>query len=269
MKLAWVTDPHFDHLQPLGAKKFGAWLQKQSVDAVLLTGDLSTYRGLTLDLIQFEAGFGKPVFFVLGNHDYYYSSFEAARQSAQVIHESDSSLYWLDQSGVVELTASTALVGSGGWYDARAGSPLESTFEMPDFTHIEDLKKLGRVELIDKCREFSAKQAEELRPHLWEAARKYARVVVATHMPPFKEVARYLNQPSSMNTLPWYTNLTLGNLLAEAAYEHSETHFIVLCGHTHFPHGYVFNRNMVVFAGVSHYQNPQISRIFEFNPEGL
>ena len=77
MRLAWITDPHFNFLPPFGARAFGQYVAKETgCDAVVLTGDIAESKSLEQASRGFAEGLDKPVYFVLGNHDYYSGSIE-------------------------------------------------------------------------------------------------------------------------------------------------------------------------------------------------
>ena len=48
MRLAWITDPHFNFLPPFEARAFGQYVAKETAcDAVVLTGDIAESKSLT------------------------------------------------------------------------------------------------------------------------------------------------------------------------------------------------------------------------------
>lgn len=267
MRLAWITDPHLNFLPPMGSVKFGEWVRKTSeADAVVITGDIAEYPSLMSLLSFFTAGCQRPVYFVLGNHDLYRGSFESVKQAAYILHESVPNLHWLDVAGVVELTPDTALVGNGGWYDARSGDPFGSNVTLSDFVVIEDFKGKGRVEIIEKCREIASQMVKEAKPVLHAAAARYKHVIFATHVPPFRESTFHEGKISDKNWLPWFSNLSFGQMLSEAADLFPSTDFKVLCGHTHSPGEYQHSANLSVTTGKSQYYNPSITKVLDLRP---
>ena len=124
MRLAWITDPHFNFLPPFGARAFGQYVAKETgCDAVVLTGDIAESKSLERASRGFAEGLDKPVYFVLGNHDYYSGSIEGTRTVARRL---GGNLRWLHSAGIVQLSQETALVGHEGWYDAQYGAPMGS-----------------------------------------------------------------------------------------------------------------------------------------------
>ncbi len=55
-------------------------LASQKLDGLFLTGDISTASQIEAHLQLFEDLYQSPVYFVLGNHDYYGGSIEAVRK---------------------------------------------------------------------------------------------------------------------------------------------------------------------------------------------
>ena len=142
MRVAWVTDPHFNFLPPLGARGFGQDLAKETdCDSVVLTGDIAEYTVLESEAESFAEGLGKPIYFVLGNHDYYGGSIRTTRAIAKRL---GGNLHWLHKTGVVQLNHETALVGHEEvGTDAQYGDPLGSEMWLSDFDLIEDLQLLS------------------------------------------------------------------------------------------------------------------------------
>lgn len=74
-------------------------------------------------------GFAKPIYFVLGNHDYYRGSFHQMDEELCALEHPQ--LIWLRQAA--DLEAEWALVGNGGWYDGRYGDAAGTPVEMSEF----------------------------------------------------------------------------------------------------------------------------------------
>src|SRR5262249_39633182 len=71
-------------------------------------------------------GAGKPVYFVLGNRDFYDRSFGEVREAVLRLERECPGVRWLPGAGVVPLGPSAALVGLDGGAEGRgggAGSP--------------------------------------------------------------------------------------------------------------------------------------------------
>src|SRR5262245_40164061 len=125
MNLLWLTDPHLNFLPDVWASKaLGQYLcRERSFDAVVLSGDIAEADSLRELLSAFAQGVApRPVYFVLGNHDYYRGSFASVRRSLRGDLR-EPNLIWLDEAEVALLDEETALVGHQGWFDARLGDP--------------------------------------------------------------------------------------------------------------------------------------------------
>src|SRR5262245_51010310 len=133
VRLAWATDIHLDFLDDEGVRRFAAELAAPRADALLLSGDLSHAEHLEHHLRLLGQGVPGPIYYVLGNHDYYGSSIAAVRQAVQELGARRPRLCWLPAAGVVRLTDRTALVGCDGWADARLGSPDTTRVVLNDF----------------------------------------------------------------------------------------------------------------------------------------
>jgi 3',5'-cyclic-AMP phosphodiesterase len=73
-----------------------------------------------------ETGLRVPIYFVLGNQDFYGGSIAAVREAVARKAAASRWLHWLPESGVIPLTANTALVGHDSWADGRLGDFFRS-----------------------------------------------------------------------------------------------------------------------------------------------
>src|SRR5206468_12511923 len=78
-RLAWVTDPHLNFLAPDGVAEFCADLAAAGPDAVLVGGDIGEAPNLEHYLRVLDWSVECPVYFVLGNHDFYRGSVRDVR----------------------------------------------------------------------------------------------------------------------------------------------------------------------------------------------
>ena len=91
-----------------------------------------------------------PIYFVLGNHDFYRGSVVGTRSALAEMISGSEHLVYLSQAGVVELTPSTALVGHDGWADARLGDFDGSEVILNDFLLIDELRCWRDHHTLDK-----------------------------------------------------------------------------------------------------------------------
>jgi hypothetical protein len=104
--------------------------------------------------------------------------------------------------------------------------------------------------------------AAYLKSVLAPAAEKYPKVIVATHIPPFREAAWYQGRPSADDFLPYFACKAVGDVLVEAAVSNPQCQILVLCGHTHGGGEIQPAENLRVITGEAEYEMPSIQRVF-------
>ena len=268
MKLAWATDIHLDHAGESARRKFCQSVKEQA-DALVVTGDIAESRILGSALTALAALTERPVYFVLGNHDFYRGSIaDTRRQVAYVVGDTEGLVY-LSQSGVVELTPNTALVGHDGWADGRLGDLDRSEVILNDFLLIDELRCWRDRDTLDKpalrrvLEALGDEAAGYLKGVLAPAAEKYPHVIIATHVPPFREAAWYQGRPSGDDFLPFFACKAVGESLLEAARSYPGRQILVLCGHTHDGGELEVLENLRVVTGPAEYGKPEIQQIIE------
>jgi predicted phosphohydrolase len=234
MKLLWLTDIHFDFLSKPQRSAYLSALEAQAPRAVLLGGDLSAAPRLAEDLEAISTALKAPIYFVLGNHDYYYGSMAGVRQQVRRLSRKKKKLIWLEDVGFVHLSDEVALVGHGCWGDGRAGDYWGSGLELSDFFLIEDFKGLHKSERLPLLNRLGEEAADYLGRFCREAARHYRKVIVLTHAVPFFETCLHEGR-SNPEGLPFFCCQKAGETLTAVALEFPEVEFTVLSGHSHCP----------------------------------
>jgi len=209
-----------------------------------------------------------PIYFVLGNHDFYRGSIADTRAAvAKMIRGSDK-LTHLSQAGVVELTPNTCLMGHDGWADGRLGDLDGSDVILNDFLLIDELRHWRDRHALDKpvlrtiLQKLGDAAAEHLRGLLPVAAAKYPQVIVATHVPPLREAAWHEGRPSGDDYLPFFSCKAVGDVLLDTARSHPDCQVLVLCGHTHGGGEMQPLENLRVLTGPAEYGRPRVERVF-------
>ncbi len=257
--LAWATDVHLDFLEAPERRAFAERLAATGCEAVLLTGDISDQRALGRHLVEVAETAGVPVFFVLGNHDYYHGSVVSGRDLARAVCQQVPQLTWLHVAGVVPLRPGVALVGVDGWGDARLGAPDTTPILLNDFRLIEELAWKPTPARNALLRELGDESAATLATTLHEALREHSRVIVATHIPPFAEACWHEGELSNDDWLPFFTCDAVGQVLLRAAEAHPGKQLEVYCGHTHSPGVAELRPNLVVYTGGARYGHPDVA----------
>jgi hypothetical protein len=228
---------------------------------MVITGDVTSGRELQL-LGELATDYAKPIYFVLGNHDYWGGSFASVKTEVRNWCNRKANLIWLDDSPPIRLSPGVQLCGVGGWYDAQLGDPTGSDFIMNDWLKIDDLRPhYYQGTLIDKCRDLGLSAAMEATGKLLSTDASH--VLFATHVPPFEESAWHEGQPSGPTYVPWYTAKALGFALNRFAEQRPQGTLTTLCGHVHSCSTFRARSNHLVLTGSSDYGSPQIAQVFD------
>lgn len=267
MKLDWITDPHLDHLA--GEREIIAFVEElhaRDSEGLLLTGDIAQSETLYDYLGIISGAYQRPVYFVLGNHDYYGAWMHQTRDRVQAVCEAvpEGILNWMPDAGVLMLSPETAVVGHDGMYDGQAGVPgLElglTDFHVPHgvLDMIRALE-LGSRHLFELLLELGRASADHVRESVRQAVRRGARrVLVITHVPPFLESSYFRGRPSDPRSAPFYVNRSLGEALLELSSERPDVQLDVFAGHTHGARVHRAADNLVVRVGRARYGSPPV-----------
>jgi predicted phosphohydrolase len=232
-------------------------------DALLITGDIG--QSLTFaPWLEMLSGKAKvPVYYVLGNHDYYqnrgtFPVMTTTRKVAKSLSDGRK-LFYLPNFGPAKLGEHVCIVGADGWYDGRYADPLESNVVLSDFELINGFRGKGMAGIIKKARALADESAGIVSRQIEEAVQQeYKTIVVAMHVPPFPECSTYNGVQSDSNWLPWMSSQAMGDVLSEMAEKYKNIFFWVLCGHSHGNSNVVVRKNMRVITGVARYGRPMI-----------
>ena len=265
--LLWLTDIHLNFLPSFGALAFGEHLIKSYPDAqgAIITGDISVATMLDMHLGDLTMGFGKPVWFVLGNHDLYYgNAYEAAYIARRITSKTEGLAIWLTEAKPIELAPGVTLVGNDGWYDGRFGLGKASNVELTDWEVIGDFRGRPKDELLRLIRNMADAKAREAYKSLRRALEAgYQTVIFATHVSPFKESTWHNGKISDDNWLPWFSSKVMGACLLKVAKEFPKTRIITLCGHSHSRGRYEAAPNMTVLTGRADYGVPIVEMVLD------
>ncbi len=262
-RVAWLTDIHLNFL---GTQQIEAFLDSvldYKPDALIIGGDTGEARSIVTFLQRIASHIKKPVYFVLGNHDFYFSSISQVRPAVELLSQTSPHLHWLSAAGVIELAPDTALVGHGGWSDGRCGDYEGSTVVLTDYVVIGELGGLNKFERLQKLNALGDEAAAHLRRVLPGALEKYPRVFVATHSPPFKEACWHQGKISDDDFLPHFVCQAMGDALLEIVPQYPDSDVTVLCGHTHGEGRAQVLDNLLVLTGGAEYGAPKVQQVFE------
>jgi Icc protein len=266
-RYSWATDIHLDHLGGDNQKliRFGESLVKDNPSGVFLTGDLSIANQLIFHLAALERIVQRPVYFVLGNHDYYGAPIEPLRQRMRELTNVSPFLRYMPTMPYYSLTPATAVVGHDCWYDANHGDWQNSSFHMADWTAIHDFLPVNgnRATIVSQARLLAHAGVKHIHDGIKAATKYHKNIVVLTHFPPFPQAHIHEGQVGDNSALPWYTNKMLGDVMTDASKSFPGVNFTVLAGHTHGKATYQAAANLRVHVGGAEYGNPQLQGLID------
>lgn len=263
MRIAWLTDPHFNHARAAAWDALIESLEGGLPDALLITGDISEGDDVVFQLSRLAGSFTGPIYFILGNHDFYQRSIAATRRQMVDACSGESRLVYLTNEFEIALSPNVGLVGDDGWGDATVGDYENSPVRLADFQHIDDFRNASPSGWKSQLQVLGQHAADRLRPKLEEALERFATVVVATHVPPFREACWYEGHTTDDLWAPFFVCGQIGDLLLETARQYPNRRVVVFCGHTH--HGGTANLtdNLTVVTGGAEYGHPRLTGLLD------
>ncbi len=263
MKLAWLTDLHLNFLRPEEREHFFDRVRLAEPDAILVSGDVGEAHSVAAYLNQMALSWPCPIYFVLGNHDFYFGSVVEVRQRVANLCHEEPRLQYLTQRGVLELTPGVGLVGHDGWADARLGDYERSTVMLNDYRLIAELAGYDKPSRQHVLRAMGQEAAEHVRQGLQTAADRYPQVFLVTHVPPFREACWHEGRTSDDEWLPHFSCQAMGEAIVEVMRGRPDCQLVVLCGHTHGNGETWPLPNVRVLTGGAVYGAPEIQTIFD------
>jgi predicted MPP superfamily phosphohydrolase len=236
-----MSDLHLNFCSKKQIEKFFERV-KDSADAMIISGDIGEAPSVVSYLRWMEDVIQKPIYFVLGNHDFYHGSMlDVQRRIDKLVREDSKYLHYLTAGETIELTPETTLVGHDGWGDGRNGDYDHSEVVLNDWFYIGELVGWSQNDLKKRLLALGDRSAFYLHQKL--ASITASNVIVVTHVPPFPETCFWRGAPTNKDFLPFYTNKAVGEVLKQAAQRtwHGDPldaddlpiMYTVLCGHTH------------------------------------
>ncbi len=290
MKIAWATDIHLSHASKASTMfakisvytRFVEDLANSGADAIFITGDIAEATSVWGHLGHLDHKLKVPIYFVLGNHDYYGGSIKSVRAMARKkSRAAKNKLYWMPEAGVVKLTDDVAVVGVDGWGDARYGNVYTSTVGLNDWLYIKELSQglsqttlwspqfhiEQRIPLLQKLGDI---EAAMLQAPLIEALESFSKVFVLTHVPPWDTATWHDHSHSHPDWQPWFSCKAVGEVIEKCAKVHRGKKITVLCGHCFdldtellTPKGWRFRSDLSVGADVMTWNRH--TRTLEYN----
>ncbi|HTQ38389.1 MAG TPA: metallophosphoesterase [Pirellulales bacterium] len=263
MRLVWLTDIHLNFLADDETARFLSLVRAREADAILLTGDIGEAHSVVPLLERLDDVWQRPIYFVLGNHDFYGGSIAGVRAEVTALSRRHPRLVYLTASEVVTLTGSVGLIGDDGWADARLGNYVQSYVMMNDYRLIAELAPLTKEFRWPKLKELGDLSAKHIRRILPAALTRFPEVILATHVPPMREACWHEGQLSNDEWLPHFTCKAMGDAILEIMRATPQRKLTVYCGHTHSAGICQPLSNVTIHTGSAKYGEPAVQQIIE------
>ena len=264
-RFVWLTDIHLNFLPVHAVDEFLAGLAAERFDGVLLGGDIAEATDLGEYLELIDERLQTEIYFVLGNHDYYFGSIGPVREHVRRLCAVHPRWHYLSESGPLGLAHAVGLVGHDGWADARLGNYEKSIVSMQDFYVIGDFVDLGKAARLPRLHALGDEAADHIRQVLPEALDKFDQVVLLTHIPPLRQACWHEGKLSDDDWAPYFTCRAVGDAILEIMADHPQRQLTVLCGHTHGEGVAHPLPNVEILTGGATYGQPKVQRVFEWD----
>ncbi len=271
-RVAWLSDLHLrEQTFEETLSEVRALLERAKADAVLLTGDICEGPGRLEETLRRLGTVVGRVWFVLGNHDYYGSSF-AERDAWRKTYAGPGVL--LDYAAPIHLGEGVYLAGNGGW---GGGIRPRHCVGVRDWEAIQEYKaaltkvaalgpapatqKAKLKALLDVAAARASVLGEEVAAGLALLPADAKHLLFASHVPGVREASRYQSRATDPELLAHFCWPELGKRLAAFAGSRPGLGITVLSGHTH-------TRAFAVVDGIQHvvagaeYGEPRLAAVF-------
>lgn len=268
MRFVWSTDLHLNHVPDATREHWLGRLAAESCDAILISGDIGESRELVYHLRKLAEHVETPVYFVLGNHDFYGSSIAATRQAVIQACRDNHLLRYLTDSSAVQLADCDPhnrayLVGEDGWGDATQGDFDRSYVRLNDFAQIEDFRQSSPATWKDMLKAFGEASAKRLSQKLLALPAEATQIIILTHVPPFREACWYEGRTTDDNWAPFFVCGQVGLAIRKVSQSRPQCQYTVLCGHTHHRGVAKMAPNLTVYTGAARYGEPGIEAFLD------
>ena len=230
-KYLFFTDLHLSFISRVNLVNI---IKYHNPAGVMITGDFTDWSLTFSTHLEYIAKNVKvPIYFVLGNHEIWFSSFEKIAKELNTICEKYPHLIYLSQQNPLSLNHKTGIIGECGWYCGSIGN-IEHLKYTLDWIFIKDFRELPNMEArLAKFKEIAERDTNIICDKLRIAFETYKKVYLLTHFPPFKEANKYAGSFSEGFWEPYNSNIIMGQKLKALMKEYKKKRLIILAGHSH------------------------------------
>jgi len=261
-RIAWLTDLHLEFLRsPQEIDAFSESIIAASPDCILIGGDTSIAPYFERDILRLTGRIQVPIYFVLGNHDFYEGSIKQVRMIAEGLTKTSQWLRWLPVEGIVELAANTGLIGHDSWADGRLGNGVDSQVSLNDYFLVDELTNLTTTDRFRRLNALGDEAANFFQELLPSVLKRFRNVIILTHVPPFRDACWHEGKISDDEFLPHFTCQAVGDVLFSIMQRHPQCSATILCGHTHGHGEATILPNLHVKTGGAEYGQPKVQEV--------
>jgi Icc protein len=276
LRLVWTTDLHLDHAPQNLQERWLSSIANHTFDGLLIGGDISEGGKTTSWLREIAQRVKKPIYFVLGNHDFYDDSIRLVRQKIIRMCREYQNLHYLTDCSAVRLGVATDsesnptyLIGEDAWGDATTGDFDQSFVQLNDFSRIGDFLSLKPEQQKLELQRLGLQSAQRLASKLSAIHENMARIVVLTHVPPFVESCWYEGKTADRHWSPFFVCGQTGEVLKSHATNHPNHEIVVLCGHCHHSGITQLTQNLIIYTGEASIGHPAIAGIMNIGERSI
>lgn len=274
IKIAHITDTHLDFISDEDTCEYFQTLADihKNVDIIVHSGDISHSHHVRDNIISMMRFIKKPIAFVLGNHDYYYSQIQNVRSEITKLVSTTfvkNAVHYLTTSEPIYVN-DVCIIGHDCWYDAHHGNPwaggaLNDWRFIREFANVSEGRTCVNEDIINLARCLALEGAVHIERNIEKAINNdFKKIVVVSHVPPFAESHVFNGDRGTSPALPWYTCKALGDLLISVALDNPDVEFLSLHGHTHSFFDKKIMPNLQTRVGNSVYGNPGVGNVLQF-----
>lgn len=238
-------------------------IASQPMDGLLIGGDIAESGQAIVWLERLVHQVHVPIYFVLGNHDFYDGTIRHTRQEIVRLCRKHEQLHYLTDCSPIELRQSSNLaedsfylVGEDAWGDATKGDFDNSFVKLSDFSRIRDFATLTSSQQKSELQSLGSHSAKRLSEKLKSLPAETRNILVLTHVPPFVESCWYKGQTADKHWSPFFVCGQTGEVLERFASEYPDRQIVVLCGHSHHAGSTRLSTNLVVHTGNAEVGDP-------------
>ena len=155
--LTWLTDPHLEFCSHRTRRQLYHSINHAAGEIVIITGDLSAGSHRLAQYTELAEQIKKRVYFVLGNHDRYGTTFANTETVVERVTALFSHMVRLNGSQLIPLNNSVALIGVDGWADGLGGEGPATKARINDFYQILDFATDPEPQVFREMKERAGK----------------------------------------------------------------------------------------------------------------